>query len=45
MKKYYQVVLPSTAKESLREIISHIKKESPVQLLKFVKNSYDWLKA
>lgn len=34
MKKYYRVVIPSTAKESLREIISHIKKESPVAATK-----------
>jgi plasmid stabilization system protein ParE len=34
MKKHYQVVIPSTAKESLHDIISHIKKESPVAAVK-----------
>jgi|SRR5688572_22824877 len=30
MKKLYRVVIPPTAKESLRDIISHIKKDSPI---------------
>lgn len=34
MEKCYRVVIPSTAKESLREIINHIKKESPVAATK-----------
>lgn len=30
MKKFYRVVIPPTAKESLRDIITYIKKDSPV---------------
>jgi plasmid stabilization system protein ParE len=30
MKKLYQVVIPQTAKESLRSIVNHIKKDSPI---------------
>ncbi len=34
MKKYYQVVIPPIAKKSLREIVNHIKKKSPVAAIK-----------
>lgn len=34
MKKYYRVVIPPTAKESLQEIVKHIKQDSPTAAIK-----------
>ncbi|MEQ8363577.1 MAG: type II toxin-antitoxin system RelE/ParE family toxin [Cyclobacteriaceae bacterium] len=34
MKKQYRVIIPPTAKESLREIVNQIKKDSPTAALK-----------
>jgi len=34
MKKHYRVVIPPTAKESLRNIIEYIKKVSPIAAIK-----------
>ena len=37
MKKYYRVVIPPTAKDSLRNIIEYIKKDSPTAAVKVCK--------
>src|SRR5258708_11794257 len=37
MKKYYRVVIPPTAKASLRDIIEYIKKDSPAAAIKVSK--------
>ncbi len=34
MKKHYRVIIPPTAKESLRDIIEYIKKDSPSAAVK-----------
>ncbi len=34
MKKHYRVIIPPTAKESLRDIVEYIKKDSPAAAIK-----------
>lgn len=45
MEKYYRVVIPPTAKESLRDIIEYIKKDSPIAAIKVRKKLIETAKS
>ena len=45
MRKHYRVIIPETAKESLREIVEYIKKDSPSAALKVRKKLIDTAKS
>ena len=45
MKKHYRVVIPPSAKESLYDIIEHIKKDSPIAATKVRKKLIDTAKS
>ena len=45
MKKIYRVVIPPTAKESLLDIIQHIKRESPSAAIKVRKKLIELCKS
>jgi plasmid stabilization system protein ParE len=45
MKKHYRVVIPPSAKESLHDIIEHIKKDSPTAATKVRKKLIDTAKS
>lgn len=45
MKKHYRVIIPLIAKESLREIIENIKKDSPLAAIKVRRKLIDTAKS
>lgn len=45
MKKYYRVIIPPTAKESLRDIIEYIKRDSPSAAIKVRKKLIETVKS